>query len=93
MPPELQQTMLQSALDDAERMRKLVQDFLTLSRLESGRVEWNLESLSIQECIELALSSIHAHRENFPCPNIQLRIPRPGAPSEGRWRVAGRSAG
>jgi DICT domain-containing protein/signal transduction histidine kinase len=89
MPPELQQTMLQSALDDAERMRKLVQDFLTLSRLESGRVEWNLESISIQECIELALSSIHAHRENFPCPKIKLRIPAqvPLVRADGEWLV------
>jgi DICT domain-containing protein/signal transduction histidine kinase len=89
MPPELQQTMLQSALDDAERMRKLVQDFLTLSRLESGRVEWNLESLSIQECIELALSSIRAHRDNAPCPTIQLRIPEqvPLVRADGEWLV------
>jgi len=37
MPQELRQVMLDTALSDAERMRNLVQDFLTLSRLESGR--------------------------------------------------------
>jgi len=46
MPLELRQVMLNTALGDSERMRKLVQDFLTLSNLESGRVEWHLESLS-----------------------------------------------
>ncbi|HEY9664051.1 MAG TPA: GAF domain-containing protein, partial [Allocoleopsis sp.] len=57
MPPELRQVMLNTALTDAERMRKLIQDFITLSRLESGRVEWHLEPISIDECVNLALSS------------------------------------
>lgn len=62
MSPELRQAMLNSALADAERLRKLVQDFLTLSRLESGRVEWHAEPLRLQECVELALSSVRARR-------------------------------
>ncbi len=62
MSPELRQAMLNSALADAERLRKLVQDFLTLSRLESGRVEWHAEPLRLQECVELALSSIRSRR-------------------------------
>ena len=61
MPPELRQAMLNSALADADRLRKLVQDFLTLSRLESGRVDWNLEPLHLQECVDLALSSVRAN--------------------------------
>lgn len=57
MPMDMRQAMLQTAMEDSERMQRLVQDFLTLSRLESGRIEWNLESLSLSECIALALSS------------------------------------
>lgn len=89
MPPELRQIMLQSALEDAERMRKLVQDFLTLSRLESGRVEWNLESLSIQECIDLALSSIRASQDNGPAPAIKVKVPKqvPLVRADGEWLV------
>ncbi len=89
MPNELRQIMLQSALEDAERMRKLVQDFLTLSRLESGRVEWNLESLSIQECIDLALSSIHGSHDTTPTPTIKVKIPKqvPLVRADGEWLV------
>jgi DICT domain-containing protein/signal transduction histidine kinase len=89
MPPELRQIMLQSALEDAERMRKLVQDFLTLSRLESGRVEWNLESLSIQECIDLALSSIRASQDDGPAPIIKVKVPKqvPLVRADGEWLV------
>ncbi|TVQ10824.1 MAG: GAF domain-containing protein [Leptolyngbya sp. DLM2.Bin27] len=89
MPNELRQIMLQSALEDAERMRKLVQDFLTLSRLESGRVEWNLESLSIQECVDLALSSIHGSHDSAPAPTIKVKIPKqvPLVRADGEWLV------
>ena len=60
MPAELREIMLETALGDADRMRKLVQDFLTLSHLESGRVKWNVESLTLQECVDLALSSVRS---------------------------------
>jgi signal transduction histidine kinase len=61
MPQELREVMLSTALNDAERMRKLVQDFLTLSQLESGTIEWNSEPLSLTECVALSLSHIYAH--------------------------------
>jgi DICT domain-containing protein/signal transduction histidine kinase len=89
MPPELRQVMIQAALEDAERMRKLVQDFLTLSKLESGRVDWNIEALSIQECVDLALSSIHAHRDNTSVSTIKVKIPKqvPLVRADGEWLV------
>ena len=70
MAPELRQVMLDTALADAERMRKLVKDFLTLSQLESGRVEWNEEILSLSECIDLAISNIKARNAQQKLPEI-----------------------
>lgn len=89
MPAELRQVMIQAALEDAERMRKLVQDFLTLSKLESGRVEWNIESLSIQECVDLALSSVNANQGGAPVSNIKVKIPKsvPLVRADGEWLV------
>ncbi len=89
MPLEIRQIMLKTALTDAERMRKLVQDFLTLSRLESGRVEWHPEPLSIQECVDLALSSIRSHREKQEHPQIITRLPQdlPPVQADGEWLV------
>ena len=89
MLPELRQAMLNTALTDAERMRKLVQDFLTLSRLESGRVEWNPEPLSLQECIDLALSNIRARNIKQEIPHLQI-APLPNLPlvqADGEWLV------
>ncbi|WP_299485082.1 DICT sensory domain-containing protein [Acaryochloris sp. IP29b_bin.137] len=89
MAPDLQQTMLSTALTDAERMRRLIQDFLTLSRLESGRVEWNSEPLSLRECIDLALSNINAQQFNQDLPTIEVLIPDdlPLAQVDGEWLV------
>ncbi|MBD1922073.1 GAF domain-containing protein [Microcoleus sp. FACHB-831] len=89
MPQELRQVMLNSALTDAERMRKLVQDFLTLSRLESGRVEWHPEALALQECVDLALSSIRARQSEIPLPQITTQVPNelPLVKADGEWLV------
>ncbi|MBV8887251.1 MAG: GAF domain-containing protein [Chroococcidiopsidaceae cyanobacterium CP_BM_RX_35] len=89
MPLELRQVMLNTALADSERMRKLVQDFLTLSSLESGRVEWHPESLPIEECVELALSRIRSRYSTDNLPKIATRVPEklPLIRADGDWLV------
>jgi DICT domain-containing protein/signal transduction histidine kinase len=89
MMPELRQVMLNTALTDAERMRKLIQDFITLSRLESGRVEWHLEPISIDECVNLALSSIRTRQEEMTIPQIRAQVPLelPPVCADGEWLV------
>ncbi len=89
MPLELRQVMLNTALIDAERLRELVRDFLTLSRLESGRVEWNPEPLPLGECIDLAMSSVKARKGEEELPQITTEVP-PGLPlvqADGEWLV------
>ena len=85
MPAEMRQVMLQTAMEDSDRMQNLVQDFLTLSRLESGRIEWNLESLSLSECVALALSS----RRAIPNCSITVDLPDtlPLIRGDGEWIV------
>ncbi|MEC4851036.1 MAG: DICT sensory domain-containing protein [Jaaginema sp. PMC 1079.18] len=89
MPEELRDVMLSTALEDAERMRKLIQDFLTLSQLESGRVEWNPETLSLQECITLALSNTIARHgpENVPEIIAPIASDLPLVYADGEWLV------
>jgi DICT domain-containing protein/signal transduction histidine kinase len=89
MPLELQQVMLSTALSDSERMRKLVQDFLTLSNLESGRVEWHPESLSFQECVDLALSRNRTRSSSEKSPQIKTQIAEnlPLVRADGDWLV------
>ncbi|TAF17363.1 MAG: GAF domain-containing protein [Nostocales cyanobacterium] len=89
MPVELQQVMLSTALSDSERMRKLVQDFLTLSNLESGRVEWHPESLTLQECVDLALSRLRTRSSTEKIPKIKTYIAEtlPLIRADGDWLV------
>jgi DICT domain-containing protein/signal transduction histidine kinase len=89
MSPELRQVMLNTALGDAERMRKLVQDFLTLSQLESGRIQWHPEPLSLEECIDLAMSGLNTRRYDRDLPKIVVKVP-PNLPfvrADGEWLV------
>ncbi|MCU0568683.1 MAG: ATP-binding protein [Oculatellaceae cyanobacterium Prado106] len=89
MMPELRQVMLNTALTDAERMRNLIQDFLTLSRLESGRVQWHLEPIALDECVDLALSSIRTRQATQEIPQIRAQIPGelPPVQADGEWLV------
>jgi DICT domain-containing protein/signal transduction histidine kinase len=90
MPAELRQIMLETALGDADRMRKLVQDFLTLSDLESGRVKWNVESLTLQECVDLALSSVRSRGgvdRQLPEIIAEVSAELPLVQADGEWLV------
>ncbi len=91
MDADMRQIMLDTAMTDAERMRKLVQDFLTLSRLESRRVEWNLESLSLQECVDLALSSLRWQNSSTAAPSMRIETDLsddlPFVRADGEWIV------
>jgi DICT domain-containing protein/signal transduction histidine kinase len=90
MPTELRQIMLETALGDADRMRKLVQDFLTLSHLESGRVKWNVESLTLQECVDLALSSVRSRGgvdRQLPEIIAEVSAELPLVQADGEWLV------
>ncbi len=91
MDADMRQIMLDTAMTDAERMRKLVQDFLTLSRLESRRVEWNLESLSLQECVDLALSSLRWQNTSDSAPSMRIETDLsddlPFVRADGEWIV------
>jgi DICT domain-containing protein/signal transduction histidine kinase len=75
MPLEFQQSMLQTALADSERMRQLIQDFLTLSRLESGLVNWQLEPISLQTSLDLVLTSFKKNQSPKSLPHFILELP------------------
>lgn len=89
MSLDLRQVMLNTALQDAERMRKLVQDFLTLSQLESGRVDWNPEAISLAECVELSLSHMRSRssKDNIPQVKNQVTSDLPLVRVDGEWLV------
>jgi DICT domain-containing protein/signal transduction histidine kinase len=74
MPIDFQQIMLQTALTDSERLRQLVQNFLTLSRLETGLISPHLEPISFSEILDLALCKIKSNYLPESLPYIDREI-------------------
>ncbi len=92
MSLDMRQVMLNTALTDSERMRKLIQDFLTLSQLESGRFQWHPEDLSLRECVDLAVSGMKNHRHDAPKSSkpkviIDIDPELPAVNLDGEWLV------
>jgi DICT domain-containing protein/signal transduction histidine kinase len=92
MSLDMRQVMLSTALADGERMRKLIQDFLTLSQLESGRYQWHPEDLSLRECVDLAVSGMKNQRRDGPKstqPQVLIDIDPdlPPVNLDGEWLV------
>jgi DICT domain-containing protein/signal transduction histidine kinase len=75
MATEFRQKMLEISLGDSERMRQLIQDFLTLSKLESGQYYSRPEVIELSEALELALSSFKTSRTYKNLPLIQVELP------------------
>ena len=74
IPSEIKDSLLDTALADTERLAQLIQNFLTLSKLEEGRAYQNIEPLTIDYALDLALRQIKttARIENLPEIEIQL---------------------
>ncbi|NET35968.1 MAG: GAF domain-containing protein [Cyanothece sp. SIO1E1] len=74
MPLEFQQAMLSTALEDSARLRRLIQDFLTLSQLEGGQLYNHAETMQLQESVDVALSALRAKSATAPLPQIKIEI-------------------
>jgi DICT domain-containing protein/signal transduction histidine kinase len=75
MPMDAQQVMLEIALSDSERLRKLVQDFLLLSQLDSGQMSWQVEPIAIPDLISLAINNLKSADEASQRPIVSVNIP------------------
>ncbi len=75
MPKEFQQVMLDTALEDSERLRKLVQDFLLLSRLEGNLISWHMEPIDLSELIAMALTGLQNLRKGQNIPTVTCDLP------------------
>ncbi len=75
MPQEFQQVMLDTALGDSERLRKLVQDFLLLSRLEGDLMSWQTELIDLSESVSLSVSSLQSMRKTQAIAPVVCDLP------------------
>ena len=75
MPLDIKDSMLDTALGDTERLGQLIQNFLTLSKLEAGNIYHNLEPLTIDYALDLALRKIQTTSRIKQLPEIKIELP------------------
>ena len=76
MPLAVRTAMLNTALTDTERLRQLIQDFLTLSKLETGNAYCRIEPLQLEYAIALAKRRIETIYQNSSKPKIEAQLPK-----------------
>lgn len=74
MPNQLREAMLDTALSDSERLGELIQDFLTLSKLEAGKAYRNIESVKVEYALDLALNRIQRNSQVKAVPEIKVKL-------------------
>jgi DICT domain-containing protein/GAF domain-containing protein len=75
MPGEIRQSMVEVALMDAARLRRLIQDFLLLSRLENELSTWQVEAVNLADAIDLAISQVQGTVPASDRPTITVTRP------------------
>jgi DICT domain-containing protein/signal transduction histidine kinase len=75
MPTEFQQSMVGIALSDFERLRRLIQDFLLLSRLESNLATLQLEPVNLADVIAFSVSNLQAAGQPRDLPTLIVDLP------------------
>ncbi len=78
MPEEVRQRFLGVILNESDRMTKIVQDLLTLSRFDAGSIEFSFEEFSFEKSVRDVYNAMRmeaqAHGHEF---SLELEIPLP----------------
>lgn len=72
---EYRQTMLDIALGDISRLRKIMDDFFLLERLEKKQIYHRSQYVLVREVIDLALESLKFRQDSTSIPRIVVEIP------------------
>jgi signal transduction histidine kinase/DICT domain-containing protein len=74
MPLKLRESMLDMALKDSDRLSQLIQDFLTLSKLEAGKAYRSIEPIQLKYPLDIAICRIQTHFKNQAIPKIRVKL-------------------
>ncbi|GFK93409.1 Sensor histidine kinase WalK [Fundidesulfovibrio magnetotacticus] len=61
---------------ESERLTRLINDVLDLTRIESGKMPWRDEPLSLSEVIADAVMAVEGRIDNRPHVHLRLELPR-----------------
>jgi signal transduction histidine kinase len=75
MPEDCQHIMLDIALGDLNRLNRLIEDFLLLSKLEGDLIPWQVQSVNLNESITIAVNRLQSLNKALIRPLITLDLP------------------
>jgi PAS domain S-box-containing protein len=70
------QDNLEIILHEGERLTRLVNDVLDLTKIESGKVEWRDCEVSLAECVARAVSAVQGQLAARPGVTLEVDVPR-----------------
>ena len=59
LEPEQRAQFLQIVVRESERLTRLINDFLDLSKIESGKMDWHVASCELREIVGDAVAATH----------------------------------
>lgn len=69
MPPEMRESFLSMAVEESDRMTRIVGDLLVLSRLDNNRTKWEISEFSVEAVIrhisEVVKNDVAEHRHTL----------------------------
>ena len=60
---------------EGERLARLLNDFLDLSRIESGRMQWRDQNVCLSEVVEKTVAAVAGLFESRPDVDLEMRLP------------------
>lgn len=64
VPPEMQREFLRVIVNESDRMAKIVQDLLTLSRFDAGSIEFSFKDFSFSQSVQDVYSAVLLEAQN-----------------------------
>ncbi len=64
LPPELRESFMQVIISETDRMAHIVQDLLTLSRFDSGRMELHITRFPFSEAVQSVARAVQKNAES-----------------------------
>ncbi len=79
MPPDMRESFLSMAVEESDRMTRIVGDLLVLSRLDNNRTKWEISEFSVEAVVrhlcEVVKNDIAEHRHTLSV-KLDDRLPQ-----------------